>query len=189
MIAGSGSAVGEGACASGRAVFLVGFMGAGKTSVGQALSRRLGWRFEDLDDRIVAQEGRSIELIFRVAGEEAFRRAEHRALRELMRNLGESAVIVALGGGAFAQAENRALVEEQRATTVFLDAAVEELLERCLEEGKVRPLLGGEGDFRRLYESRRASYLSASLHIATGGKDVETVAEEVRQKLGLGLSL
>lgn len=170
-------------------VFLVGFMGAGKTSVGRVLSRRLGWRFEDLDDLIVAREGRSIEQIFGESGEAAFRRAEHAALRELVARAGGSRMVVALGGGAFAQAENVALLADQRATTVFLDAGVEELLRRCRAEGKPRPLLRGEGEFRRLYESRRASYLGASLHIATGGKDVDTVVEEVRRKLSLDPSV
>src|SRR5262249_6652771 len=60
-----------------RAIFLVGFMGAGKTTVGQALALQLGWPFEDLDDRIQAREKRTIEQIFRESGEAEFRRAEH----------------------------------------------------------------------------------------------------------------
>ena len=170
-------------------VFLVGFMGAGKTSVGRRLSQRLGWRFEDLDDRIVAREGQSIEQIFRESSEAAFRRAEHAALRELVGDMGESPVVVALGGGAFAQTDNLALLAEHRVTTVFLDAQVEELLRRCREEGKARPLAREEADFRRLYEERRASYLSASLCIVTAGKDVETVVEEVARKLRLDSNL
>ena len=63
----------------GRCVFLVGFMGAGKTSVGRALGARLGWPFEDPDDRIRSRAGRSIEEIFRDAGEQEFRRVEHEA--------------------------------------------------------------------------------------------------------------
>ena len=59
-----------------RVVFLVGFMGAGKTSVGKALSQDLGWPFEDLDDRLESREGRTVEQIFRESGEQAFRRAE-----------------------------------------------------------------------------------------------------------------
>jgi len=67
-----------------RAVILVGFMGAGKTSVGRALGGRLGWRFQDLDERVQAREGRSVADIFRESGETEFRRAEHAALRELL---------------------------------------------------------------------------------------------------------
>jgi len=64
----------------GSSVFLVGFMGAGKSSVGRALGQRLNWVFEDLDDRIEAREGRCVVEIFRDSGESEFRRAEHAAL-------------------------------------------------------------------------------------------------------------
>src|SRR6516225_5616417 len=77
-------APGAGPNAPVRALVLVGFMGAGKTSVGQALSAQLGWRFEDLDDRVEAREGRTVPEIFRDSGEAEFRRAEHAALRELL---------------------------------------------------------------------------------------------------------
>ncbi|MBZ5707376.1 MAG: hypothetical protein LAN63_18675 [Acidobacteriia bacterium] len=111
-------------------VFLVGFMGAGKTCVGQALGRQLGWRFEDLDDRIQAREAQTIAQIFRSAGESAFRVAEHEALRELLASLGSSPRVVALGGGAFAQPENATLLEATGFPIVFLDAPVEELWRR-----------------------------------------------------------
>ncbi len=97
-----------------RAVFLVGFMGAGKTSVGRALSRRLGWDFEDLDDRIQAREQRTIDEIFERSGEAYFRRAEHEALRELIVGLSSSPRVIALGGGAFAQAHNARLLQQFR---------------------------------------------------------------------------
>lgn len=99
-----------------RAVFLVGFMGAGKTSVGRALGAMLGWPFEDLDERIQKREGRSIENIFRESGEAAFRQAEHSALRELLSGPAKSQCVVALGGGAFAQEENTALLRVRRVT-------------------------------------------------------------------------
>src|ERR1700687_5543608 len=95
-----------------RAVFLVGFMGAGKSSVGLALSRKLGWAFEDLDARIQAREEPSIADIFEQSGEAVFRQAEHVALRSLIESLGASSpAVVAVGGGAFAQENNAALLE------------------------------------------------------------------------------
>ena len=99
-----------------RSIFLVGFMGAGKTTVGRALSRRLGLPFEDLDDRIQQREGKSIEQIFRESGEAEFRKAETAALREVLAELGSSTGVVALGGGAFVQSENAALIEDAKAT-------------------------------------------------------------------------
>jgi shikimate kinase len=167
-------------------VFLVGFMGAGKTSVGRALSRRLGLPFEDLDDRIENREGKTIEQIFRDSGEAEFRRAETAALRELLGELRSSSRVVALGGGAFVQADNALLLEEAEVRSIFLDAPVEELLRRCEEEQKERPLRQNPKQFRDLYESRRRSYMKAALRIETSGKDVDTVAAEVACSLGLG---
>jgi shikimate kinase len=167
-----------------RAVVLVGFMGAGKSSVGVALSRRLGWPFEDLDDRIQAREQRSIEQIFRQSGEAVFRQLEHAALRSLVHELGASKV-VALGGGAFAQANNATLLEEARWSTIFLDAPAEELFRRCQQQQLERPLLGDVKEFHRLYEDRRPCYLKAGLRIETAGKDVEEVAAEAIARLGL----
>ena len=101
-------------------------MGAGKSSVGLALSRKLGRPFEDLDDRIEAQEHRSIEEIFQQSGESLFRQMEHTALRSLIQDLGASSKVVAVGGGAFAQAHNAALLEKAGFPVIFLDAPVEE---------------------------------------------------------------
>lgn len=168
-----------------RAVFLVGFMGAGKTTVGHALSRRLGLPFEDLDDRIQQREGKTIEQIFRGSGEAGFRQAETAALRDLLSELGSSLRVVALGGGAFVQPGNVALIEEAQAHSVFLNAPVEELLRRCAGEAKERPLRQSAEQFRELYEKRQRFYLKAALRIDTNGKDVETVAAEVACSLGL----
>jgi shikimate kinase len=168
-----------------RSVFLVGFMGAGKSSVGLALSRTLGWPFEDLDGRIEAQHGRSIEQIFQQSGEARFRQIEHAALFSLIRVLGASPKVVAVGGGAFAQADNAALLEEAGFPAVFLDAPVEELFRRCQEQPLKRPLRRDLEEFRRLYEARRPCYLKATVRIETGGKDIEKVAAEAIKSLGL----
>jgi len=169
-----------------RSIFLVGFMGAGKSSVGLALSRKLGWSFEDLDERIQAQERRSVEQIFAQSGEAAFREVEHQALRSLIQDLGDSPKVVAVGGGAFAQANNAALLEEGGFLAVFLDAPAEELFQRCQQQKQLqRPLRGDLERFRRLYESRRPRYLKAAVHIETSGKDIEEVAAEAIRSLGL----
>ena len=172
------------------AVFLVGFMGAGKTSVGRALGRRLNWIFEDLDDRIQQREGRTIAEIFRDSGEIEFRRAEHDALRQFVEELrGGVAKIVALGGGAFVQPDNAALLKASGAKTVFLDAPVRALWNRCCrqasETGTERPLLQSRGQFDELHRARRKIYRKASKRIDTGGRSVEAVATEVIQQLGL----
>jgi shikimate kinase len=167
-----------------RTIFLVGFMGSGKTSVGRILSRRLGWRFEDLDDHIQKQEGRSIAQIFRESGEEEFRRSEHAALRHLLQGLKSTEIVIALGGGAFVFPENRALLTSAGGTTVFLDAAVDELWRRC-QDSEERPLRHNEQNFRHLYQRRLPHYRKASIRIETEGKDVPSVAEEIVETLRL----
>ncbi len=166
-------------------VFLVGFMGAGKTSVGRALSHRLGWSFEDLDDRIQQREGRSIPEIFQASGEVEFRRLETAALQGLLAEASTLPRVVALGGGAFAQQENVDWIEKAAATVVFLDGPAEELFQRCEQEQRERPLRRDLKQFRELYDQRRPAYLKAACRIETLGKDVETVAAEVARCLGL----
>jgi shikimate kinase len=168
-------------------------MGAGKSSVGRALGKRLGWTFEDLDERIERREGRKVHEIFLDSGEAEFRRAEHAALKELLKELRTGAErIVALGGGAFVQQRNSRLIEAEGVPTVFLDAAVQELWRRCTEQaearGNERPLLGSLESFRELYDSRKPHYMKALFRQETGGKSVEWIAAEVVRALGLDRS-
>jgi shikimate kinase len=172
------------------AVFLVGFMGAGKSSVGRALGQQLNWGFEDLDDRIERREGRRIAEIFRDSGEEEFRRAEHGALRQVLDEFrGGGVKIVALGGGAFVEEKNAKLLLESAFPTVFLDAPVEELWRRCSEQAgearAERPLLRSQQQFRALHQTRRRRYARASVRIETGGRTVDAIAAEIAKKLGL----
>jgi len=168
-----------------RVVFLVGFMGAGKTTVGRALAQRLGWTFEDLDDRIELLQRRSIAEIFRESGEAEFRRAETAALRQVISEQGSSPRVVALGGGAFVQAENVALLDGAGVPIVFLDGPAQELFRRCETEPRERPLRGDQTQFCELYNQRRPYYLKALWHIETAGKDQATIAAEVACSLGL----
>lgn len=175
---------------AGNAVFLVGFMGAGKSSVGRALGQHLSWLFEDLDDRIERREQRTVPEIFRDFGEAAFRQAEHAALRQVLEEVrGGVARIVALGGGAFAQQANAAILQAARAPTVFLHAPVDELWRRCSaqaeQSGTERPLRKNIEQFRQLYETRCKSYSTALLSIDTAGRDVDEIAREIAERLGL----
>ncbi|HXW92701.1 MAG TPA: shikimate kinase [Terriglobales bacterium] len=161
-------------------------MGAGKTTVGRALAGRLGWPFEDLDERIQSREARTIEQIFRRVGEAGFRIVEHETIRELLSDLGPWPRVVALGGGSFTQPESAALIEAMGAPVVFLDGSANELFRRCQQEGRERPLRRDAKQFSELYEQRRPGYLKASCRINTEGKDPDVVAAEVACSLGLG---
>jgi len=172
------------------AIFLVGFMGAGKSTVGQALGRHLDWAFEDLDQRIERREGRSVAEIFRDLGEQAFRKAERAALREVLEELRAGVPrVVALGGGAFSNRENAALLKASSVPTIFLDAPVEELWQRCSmqadEAGTQRPLLRSWEQFSELYETRRRSYSKALLKIQTANRLVKVIVDEIAESLGL----
>ena len=146
---------------AGRPIFLVGFMGSGKTTVGRRLADRLGLDFLDVDDLVVEREGRSVERIFRDSGEAAFRRAEWETLQSLD---GRRGCVVATGGGVFQEAERRGWLR-RRGITVWLDAPFSDCLQRVGPDAG-RPLWNPTGDaeaFRALFERRRAAYALAAV--------------------------
>lgn len=164
-----------------RAVFLVGFMASGKSSVGRELARRLDWDFVDLDARIESRERQTIPEIFRDRGESAFRLAETSALRDLTESL-ERNTVVALGGGTFAQPKNRELLRSW--PSVFLDAPLDELWRRSLEDPTKRPLRKDNlTEFARLYESRLPFYRQATMTVVTSGKDPASLCVEIERTL------
>ncbi len=160
-------------------VFLVGFMGAGKTSVGETLAAGLGWRFIDLDGRIEARQKRSIAEIFRRQGESAFRRLERAELLRVIEEVnGDCAAVVSLGGGTFVQPANATSLAAC-GYTVFLDAPVEELWQRAQAATGSRPLAISENHFRQLYAARRSRYMEADYCVPTARRRVEEVAAEI----------
>lgn len=170
-----------------RAVFLVGFMGSGKNTVGQELARRLAWDFVDLDSCIEAREEQSVAEIFRLRGEPGFRVAETGALSDLLTNSLERHAVVALGGGAFVQERNRELLRSW--PTVFLDAPAEVQWRRCLqqeaESGIERPLRRDREQFARLLAERLPFYRQASLIVETSGKELAAICLEIERALQL----
>lgn len=166
-------------------IALVGFMGAGKTSVGQALARRLNWRFADLDHLIETREGRTIPQIFQDDGEQRFRELEHRVLREALAVPDSKFFVLALGGGAFVVEKIRVLLRERQVPAIWLDAPVEELFRRCEQPEVVRPLRRDPEQFTKLYEQRLSSYRQADLHVITKGKEISAIAEEITVRLVL----
>jgi len=166
-----------------RAVFLVGFMGSGKNTVGQELARRLAWEFVDLDACIERRERQTIPDIFREKGEPAFRVAEASALRDLLSSLRRNSV-VALGGGAFAHAENRELLRNW--PSVFLDAPLDELWLRCSQDASQRPLGKDRKHFVELYWSRLPFYRESTVTVTTSGKELPSICSEIEGALRLG---
>jgi shikimate kinase len=158
-------------------IVLVGFMGSGKSSVGRELARRFGAPFVDVDERIESAAGCRIRDLFAREGEPAFREREKGALREVLSVKG---CVIATGGGAFADEENRVLLRSY-APVVYLDTTVETLLER-LAGDLGRPLLRGgnrEEVVRVLLSRRLPGYRTADATVRTDGRTVEEVAVEV----------
>ena len=166
-------------------VALVGFMGAGKTTVGQQLARRLHWRFSDLDQLIESREGRTIPQIFQADGEARFRELEHSVLGEALAAADSKFFVLALGGGAFVVEKIRELLRQRHVPAVWLDAPAEELFRRCEQPEVIRPLRQDSEQFTKLYEQRLSSYRQADLHVITKGKEISAIAEEITVRLAL----
>ncbi len=160
-------------------VFLVGFMGCGKSTVGACLAQRLAWRFVDLDEQIENAEGCTIAEIFARAGEAEFRRMEHEALRRIVEEGGRTGGrVIALGGGTFVQPRNLELLQRARALTIWLECPVDELLLRCALM-KNRPLFRDESSFRRLYQERLPFYQQATFTVPAGQAEPKEVVNRI----------
>jgi shikimate kinase len=161
-------------------VALIGFMGAGKSTVGRILAAELGAEFLDLDDLIVERASATIPEIFALRGEAAFREIESACLRALA--AASAPTVLAAGGGAPVSEANRPFFAE-RARTFYLAAPFGEVVARIAGDGS-RPLLSGSlDDLRRLYESRLSVYEALGHRVDAGGRPPEEIAREVARLL------
>ncbi len=154
-------------------LYLVGFMGAGKSTVARALGRRLGWRVEDVDERIEARERRSVASIFAQHGEPYFRNVERQVLRDL---LPQRQIIVATGGGTFVEPDNRALMLADGAVA-WLDLTLPQVIERVPADGR-RPLAADRLAMEQLYLKRQLAYGQAHVRV-DASRPVPEVVEEL----------
>ena len=160
------------------AIYLVGFMGCGKSSVGRALAEELGWCFIDLDEDIEKCAGAAVAHIFDARGEANFRALETEALKKRVQiaRSGQPQVI-SLGGGAFTVEENIELVLNH-GVTVWLDAPFN-LIERRIAEETHRPLARDPVHMKNLFEQRRAAYALADYRIETGDDDLAAIVSRI----------
>ena len=151
-------------------LYLVGFMGSGKSAVGRLLADELGWSFADIDEDIEKAQGISIAEIFDNRGEQEFRAIEQEALRKRVREVEcGKPMVVALGGGAFIEAANRKLLEE-RGVTIWLDCPFQRISARV--DGQThRPLARDPEKLRQLFDDRRDVYSKAEHHIQADTDD------------------
>lgn len=152
-------------------------MGTGKTVVGQLVASKLGWPFIDTDAEVELKSGRRIADIFSEEGEAAFRRLEKAVLLQVLRR---DRVVIATGGGAIVDADNRALMKTD-GWLVCLNASPEQIYQR-LREVNDRPLLHVPdplAEIRRLLDERRPFYEEADDVIETAQKNEAEIAQEI----------
>jgi shikimate kinase len=159
-------------------IYLVGFMAAGKSTVAQALGRRLDWRVEDVDARIEIRERRSIAEIFAASGEPYFRALERTVVAELvpLRH-----TVVATGGGTFFDPESRALMKSD-GMVFWLDVPLIELIDRVPQDGS-RPLAASVAQLEHLYLLRRAAYEDAHVRIDAARLPVGALVDLILERL------
>jgi shikimate kinase len=163
-------------------IFLIGPMGSGKSAVGRHLARLYHFKFHDSDADIEAKTGVDIAFIFEKEGEAGFRLREKEAIERLTRL---DRVVLATGGGAVIDADNRRVLAE-RGAVVYLETSVDQQLERT-RHGRHRPLLNDTDPQVKLKELmlRRAALYAqiADLTVSTDGRRVQLVAEEIHRAL------
>jgi shikimate kinase / 3-dehydroquinate synthase len=158
-------------------IVLVGFMGAGKTTVGHILAERLRTPFIDSDVHIERQLGRTIADVFAVEGEQHFREIEHRAIAELVRG---SDAVLALGGGAVEDPRTRAILGTT--TVVYLHVGYDEALSRVSQD-RFRPMLQ-RTDLGQVYARRQQAYAeAAAVRVDTDGRRSDAVVADVLREL------
>ncbi len=153
-------------------------MASGKSTIGRLLAHELGWSFADIDEDIEAQQGSSVAEIFDARGETAFRKIEQEVIRQRVGEVERGKpMVLALGGGAFAQAANHALLEEN-GVTIWLDCPFPKVCSRVAGTTH-RPLARDPAQFKQLYEDRRAAYRKADHRIEIDSDDPAAIVKAI----------
>jgi len=159
-------------------IYLVGFMGSGKTTIGERLADELGWRFVDLDRDIEADQGVSIAELFDTRGEQEFRAIEAAALSRRVKEIERGhATVMAVGGGAFVSPANADLLC-RHGVTVWLNCPFPVIVQRT-GRASHRPLARDPERFAALYIERQAAYQRAEHHIVIGSDDPQEAVQAI----------
>jgi shikimate kinase len=162
-------------------IVLTGFMGAGKTTVGNMLGSRLNWRFLDADSEIEAATGTTISQIFLERGEPWFRQFEYETIRRL---LAAESLVLALGGGAIEDPRTRSLLLTGESTLlVHLEASLETVLKRCSGTETLRPVLQDRPNLEDRYQRRLPLYRESHLTIPVDSLSADVVVESILENI------
>ena len=158
-------------------IYLVGFMGSGKSTVGPLLAHRIGRPFYDLDNLIEEKQKMTVSDIFESRGEEFFRELESQCLHESQHL---APCVMALGGGTFQGQVNQEFLA-QHGLTIWLRAPLDLIKERC-DEATTRPLARDPRQFETLFELREKYYRMADIHVEVKLKSPQQICTEIQQR-------
>lgn len=173
-------------------IFLIGFSGSGKSTVGSRLARLLEAEFYDTDTLIEQRCGKTIDKVFSDDGEDTFRRLESQVINELI-NRNEPRMVIALGAGAFEKRKNWNVVK-QNGTVVYLSCSVREIYKR-MKEKTDRPLLRvspAKGEIQRqavvrrikdLFDQRKRIYAQADMRLSTTNRSINETVRQLYRKI------
>ena len=159
-------------------IYLVGFMGSGKSTIARALAARLRWQTQDIDDLIERRERKTIAEIFAKQGEPYFRAVEREILTLL---LPIRHVVVATGGGTFADPDNRTAINFD-GVSIWIDLPLPDLIQRIPLDGR-RPLAANRVELERLYKTRSDAYRLAHLRVNASRAPVAAIVDRVLDAL------
>ena len=159
-------------------IYLVGFMGAGKSTLADALGVRLGWRVEDIDTLVERRERLTVAEIFARRGEPHFRTVERLVLTDL---LPARYVVIATGGGTFADGDNRALINRD-GISIWLDVSWKQVIERLPTDGR-RPLAADRSGMERLFAARQLAYQHAHVRLDAERASTAELVEHVLDRI------
>ena len=166
-------------------IFLIGYMGSGKTTYGKQIAQRMNWQFLDLDHYIESRHRKTIERLFEEKGEAGFREIEHQLLNEIA---DFENVVIATGGGAPCFFDNMELMN-RKGLTVFFDLQPEELLGNLRMSNVKRPLIQGKSDeellrlIPQMLENRNPYYKKAKLHVNPNKEPIGNIIGKIKNKL------
>jgi shikimate kinase len=164
-----------------KAIYLTGFMGSGKTTVAEELSKELALPSEDTDKHVTKMQGKEIPVIFESEGEKAFRSYEAASLKDLP----TENIIISTGGGIVLSEKNRSFMK-QNGTVIYLHCEPEEIVKR-LEGDTSRPLLAGDNKQNKInaiFMERLPLYREADYEIETTNRSVKDIVAEICQRIG-----